>query len=113
MSNLSLLARGSLTALVLVAAVGANAQTQSSQGSTSGTGGSTGAAGSAATPAAGSSATVDAAFKQADVNGDGKLSAEELKAIPALAGRFSDLDKDKDGSVSSAEFAAGVTVKTN
>ena len=93
---------------VLGAALGANAQTQAPQTQTPQTPSAT-----ATSPSPSGSATVDAAFKQADLNADGKLSSEELKQIPALSSRFSDLDKDKDGSVSSTEFSAGVTVKSN
>jgi hypothetical protein len=100
MSTLSLLARGSLAALVLGAAVGATAQSQTPSGAAGGT-------------AANAAATVDAAFKRADTNGDSKLSPDELKQIPQLASRFGDLDTDKDGAISNTEFSAGVTVKAN
>ncbi len=65
------------------------------------------------------SAGQDARFKQLDVNGDGKLTQEELFARPASAGGnaaptarqaqrqtayFQRLDADKDGFVSKAEF---------
>jgi hypothetical protein len=105
MSTLSLLARGSLAALVLGAAVGATAQSQTPSG----------AAGGSTSPgtAANAAATVDAAFKRADTNGDSKLSPDELKQIPQLASRFGDLDTDKDGAISNTEFSAGVTVKAN
>jgi hypothetical protein len=110
MSNISLLARGSFAVLVLGAALSATAQTQTPQTSSGTTSpGSTAGAGATADTAA----TIDAAFKRADTNADGKLSADELKQIPSLASRFSDLDKDKDGAVSSTEFSAGVTVKSN
>jgi hypothetical protein len=115
MSNISSLARGSFAVLVLGAALSATAQTQTPQGSSGSTspGSTSPGAATGAGAAANTSATLDAAFKRADTNGDGKLSADELKQIPALASRFSDLDKDKDGSVSSTEFSAGVTVKSN
>jgi hypothetical protein len=104
MSNLSLLARGSFAAFIVGAALSTNAQTQAPQTPTT----------EPASPAAaGGAATIDAAFKQADVNADGKLSSDELSQFPSLAQRFADLDKDKDGAVSSAEFSAGVTVKSN
>lgn len=49
----------------------------------------------------------EAAFKRADANGDGKLSKEESARLPAIAARFDELDKDKDGFLSMAEFMAG------
>ncbi|HEV7914680.1 MAG TPA: EF-hand domain-containing protein [Albitalea sp.] len=107
MSTTSLLARGSLTALLLGAALGAGAQTSPTPTPTPSAGATPSATGTASVDAA----TLDAAFKQADTNHDGKLSSDELKVIPSLASRFADLDKDKDGSISSAEFAAGVSVK--
>ena len=48
-----------------------------------------------------------AAFKRADANGDGKLSKDEAARLPAVAARFDELDKDKDGLLSMAEFAVG------
>jgi len=53
------------------------------------------------------SAAAEAAFKRADANGDGKLSKEEAARLPAIAARFDELDRDKDGFLSLAEFAAG------
>ncbi|WP_280151353.1 EF-hand domain-containing protein [Piscinibacter sp. XHJ-5] len=105
MSKPTLLARGSLAVVVLGAALGASAQTQTPQNPS----GATSPAGSSTSV----SATLDAAFKRADTNGDGKLSPDELKQIPSLASRFGDLDTDKDGAISSTEFSAGVTVKSN
>jgi hypothetical protein len=54
---------------------------------------------------------VEAAFKRADVNADGKLSSSEATAIPALDARFGELDKDKDGMLTMTEFSAGVSVR--
>ncbi|MBI5691283.1 MAG: EF-hand domain-containing protein [Verrucomicrobia bacterium] len=57
-------------------------------------------------------------FAAADVNGDGKISAEEyttaskgqLDATAARA-KFAALDTNKDGSLSRGEFAAGQAKK--
>jgi EF hand len=56
--------------------------------------------------AAGDKAASDA-FKRADANQDGKLSKEEAARMPAIAAKFDDLDKDKDGALSMDEFMAG------
>jgi Ca2+-binding EF-hand superfamily protein len=52
-------------------------------------------------------ALVESAFSKADSNGDGKLTPEEASKLPAIAARFDLLDKDKDGTLSLEEFAAG------
>jgi Ca2+-binding EF-hand superfamily protein len=50
----------------------------------------------------------DEYFKAADVNSDGQLSLDEVQAkMPRLAGRFSALDKDKNGMLSKEELARG------
>ncbi|AOW11607.1 hypothetical protein LPB72_13125 [Hydrogenophaga crassostreae] len=49
-----------------------------------------------------------ALFSQADNDADKALNAEEAKAIPALAERFSEVDGDGDGRVSEAEFMASM-----
>jgi ABC-type transporter MlaC component len=46
------------------------------------------------------------AFKRVDANQDGKLSKEEASRMPAVAAKFDELDKDKDASLSLAEFIA-------
>ena len=47
-------------------------------------------------------------FKEADANGDGQLSLDEVQAkMPRLATRFTDLDKDKNGLLSKDELAQG------
>ncbi len=58
--------------------------------------------------AASNASAADTAFKRADVNGDGKLSSDEARQYPALAGKFTEFDKDADGALSSQEFSAGV-----
>lgn len=54
-------------------------------------------------------ASVKAAFKRADTNGDGKLSREEAAALPAVAEKFTQLDKDGDGQLSAEEFETGIS----
>jgi EF hand domain-containing protein len=51
---------------------------------------------------------MDERFKEADANGDGQLSLDEVQAkMPRLAAHFSDLDKDKNGLLSKEELAQG------
>jgi hypothetical protein len=59
-------------------------------------------------PSAADKAAADA-FNRADINHDGKLSREEAARLPAIAAKFDELDKDKDGSLSLDEFMAGFT----
>lgn len=58
-----------------------------------------------ARPAAPSDADISATFKQADKNGDGKLSREEAAALPAVADNHDKVDANADGSISADEFA--------
>jgi hypothetical protein len=115
MSTLSQLVRGSLTALIAGSAALAYAQTATPQAATP----QATPAEPAPAPAMGSGTKVDAslkvsaAFKRADANGDGKLSSAEAGKLPTLAAKFAELDKDKDGFLSSEEFSAGATVKSN
>lgn len=44
------------------------------------------------------------AFERSDKNGDGKLSKEEAESLPAIAQRFEQIDVDKDGMISKAEY---------
>jgi hypothetical protein len=44
------------------------------------------------------------AFARADKNNDGKLSKEEAENLPAIAQRFEQIDVDKDGAISKAEY---------
>ena len=51
---------------------------------------------------------MDEKFKEADANGDGQLSLDEVQAkMPRLASRFNDLDADKNGQLSKEELAKG------
>jgi hypothetical protein len=51
---------------------------------------------------------MDERFKEADANGDGQLSLDEVQAkMPRLAEHFGDLDKDKNGLLSKDELAQG------
>mgnify|MGYP001325391287 FL=1 len=48
-----------------------------------------------------------AAFDRADTNHDGKLSAQEAKALPVIGNRFEQLDTNHDGALSREEFDDG------
>jgi Ca2+-binding EF-hand superfamily protein len=51
---------------------------------------------------------MDARFKEADANGDGQLSLDEVQAkMPRLADHFTALDKDKNGMLSKDELNQG------
>lgn len=45
-------------------------------------------------------------FKQLDVTKRGKLSRGEVANVPQVADRFAELDRDKDGFLTLAEFSA-------
>ena len=50
----------------------------------------------------------EARFKEADVNGDGQLSLDEVQSkMPKLGDRFTTLDKDKNGMLSKEEIKQG------
>lgn len=46
-------------------------------------------------------------FSTLDANGDGYVSREEARSNAGLSGSFSDLDADKNGSLSSTEYQKG------
>ena len=53
-------------------------------------------------------AAIEAAFRRADVNKDGKLSRAEAEMLPSIAARFDEIDKDKKGYLTLDEFMAAV-----
>jgi len=60
-----------------------------------------------AEPSAKEKTALEAAFMRADANADNKLSKEEAARLPAISAKFAELDKNKDGVLSLAEFAVG------
>ena len=54
-------------------------------------------------------AAIEAAFRRADINKDGKLSRAEAEMLPSVAARFDDIDKDKKGYLTLDEFMAAVS----
>ena len=51
---------------------------------------------------------MEARFKEADANGDGQLSLDEVQAkMPRMAERFATLDADKNGLLSKDELKRG------
>jgi hypothetical protein len=59
-----------------------------------------------ASPARDSTMPAPISFEELDANGDGAISKEEAAVDPALAQAFDTLDKDADGKLSPAEYAA-------
>lgn len=55
----------------------------------------------------GPAAQADVAFDKADANHDGRLSAQEAGTLPAIGNQFQQLDADRDGALSRAEFHKG------
>ena len=53
-------------------------------------------------------AAIEAAFRRADVNKDGKLSRAEAEMLPSIAARFDEIDKDKKGYLTLDEFMSAV-----
>jgi Ca2+-binding EF-hand superfamily protein len=51
----------------------------------------------------------EAAFKRVDGNADGKISKVEAAAMPGLAAKFAELDRDKDDALTLAEFSVAYT----
>jgi Ca2+-binding EF-hand superfamily protein len=53
---------------------------------------------------------MNARFKEADANGDGQLSLDEVQSkMPRLADRFTTLDSDKNGFLSKDELKNGAS----
>ena len=44
-------------------------------------------------------------YSKLDANGDGSISKDEAKGDPTLSAKFSELDKDKNGTLSSTELS--------
>lgn len=71
-------------------------------------------------PALSASAAGAAALKTCDANGDGRISADEAKACPAVKALFASADTDGDKTLTADEianraskwFAAGTTIMT-
>lgn len=51
------------------------------------------------------------AFERADTNRDGQLSPQEAAQLPAIAGKFKQLDVDGNGALSRSEFEKGAQQK--
>ncbi len=47
---------------------------------------------------------LDSWFTRSDTDGDGQLSRQEASMWAGLSSRFDQIDANKDGSISSAEF---------
>lgn len=65
---------------------------------------------SATDAAAKDKAAIEAAFRRADVNKDGKLSRAEAEMLPSVAARFDEIDKDKKGYLTMEEVIIAVAV---
>lgn len=62
-------------------------------------------------PGAGVSPAMQAAFKRADADGDGKVTRDEAAKAGMAADKFAALDKNGDGALDIAEFSAPVPAK--
>lgn len=71
---------------------------------TLGTAGATFAQGSTLPDAPANNSEISAAFATADKDASGSLSREEAKSLPAVAESFAQIDVNKDGAISMAEF---------
>ena len=60
-----------------------------------------------AAPDAKARLAIEGAFAKADANGDGKITKDEAVKMPEISAKFDALDKDRDGALTLAEFAAG------
>jgi hypothetical protein len=61
--------------------------------------------------AAAERSALEAAFKQADKDGDGKLSKAEVGAVKGWPEKLAKADTDKDGMISMSEFMAAHSAK--
>ena len=52
-------------------------------------------------------------FQRVDVDGDGFLSREEAKALPAVLEQFELWDQDGDGKISLQEFLSAARARSN
>lgn len=68
-------------------------------------------AASAQQPPAPGDAMLKSSFTRIDANGDGRLSQDEARRMPEISARFDELDADKDGALSFAEFMAATPPK--
>ncbi|MDG5974165.1 signal transduction protein [Hydrogenophaga taeniospiralis CCUG 15921] len=71
---------------------------------TLGTAGATFAQDSTLPDAPANNSEISAAFATADKDASGSLSREEAKSLPAVAESFAQIDVNKDGAISMAEF---------
>ncbi len=70
-------------------------------------------AGSSAAPQNAEQQNAQNIFQRADVDGDGFLSREEAKALPAVLEQFELWDHDGDGKISLQEFLSAARARSN